>query len=538
MAVKLYIQNKTDKQALSEWDELLLSIQNSTPVDTSETEEQKIARMKDLEKPGNQEAWFKYYFPNFAFSDPAPFHIASSRKVINHAAVVGVPTNHPKSTAFYQRRAWARGLSKSTRRMFEVLYIVFVRKVRANLLLISKSETNAIRLLAPYRANLEANQRLINDYGKQMRPGKWSEDEFITRGKSSFRAVGAEQNPRGARLDEMRPNFIIFDDVDDDEVCRNPDRLQNRWEWIERAVIPTVDIARPYWICFDNNIIAEDSIAVRAAQYATHVELINIRDANGKSTWPQKNSEQDIDAILSSISYESGQSEYFNNPMSQGKAFPSITWGQCPPVSRLPFIQIYADPATSNKDKPTLKSKANTSSKAVYAMGSPDGKKLYIYYGFMGAVNNTTFIDWLYATYLWAQQQKAKMVFIDMENNTLQDPFYQQVFLPLITDRKKAHGITLPIAPDARVKPEKWFRIEGNLEPLNRNGNMIFNEKQADNPHLKALEAQFKSAKATSRALDGPDCIEGGWHKIKERIRATDPAGLVFGARTGHSKRF
>jgi hypothetical protein len=522
--IKLVVKNKSDKQALAEWDELLLSVQNSTPVDVNETEEQKRARIRHLEKPGNEEAWVEYYFPKFAFSKAAPFQIKSFLKVV-------------RATRLYQRRAWARGLSKSTRRMFEVFYLVFVKKLKVNQLLISKSEGNAIRLLAPYRANLECNQRLINDYGKQMRPGKWTEEEFITRSGSSFRAVGAEQNPRGARLDEMRPNVIIFDDVDDDEVCRNPDRLENRWQWIERAVIPTVDIAKPYYIFFDNNIIAEDSIAVRAAAFADDVELVNVRDANGISTWPEKNSEADIAAILSKLSYEAGQSEYFNNPMSQGKAFPSITYGKCPPPSKLQFLQVYADPATSNKDKPTQKSKASTSSKAVWVIGW-DGTRLYVYYGFLGAVNNTTFIDWLYSAYQWALSQKAPVVYVHVENNTLQDPFYQQVFVPLIIERQKRFGLALPVVPDGRDKPDKWFRIEGNLEPLNRNGHLIFNAAESDNPHMKALEAQFKSAKATSRTLDGPDCIEGGYFLAKERLTVGAAASGTWGGRTSHSKRY
>lgn len=524
MAVKLVVQNRTDKQAMEAWEELLLEIQNSTPIDINETEQQRRERMKRLEKPGNEEEWFAYYFPKYSFAKPAKFHIASTKRVV-HASRI------------YQRRAWARGLAKSTRRMFEVFYLIFVKLLKANLLLISKSETNAIRLLAPYRAILEANQRLINDYGKQKRTGKWKEEEFITRKGCSFRAVGAEQNPRGAKLEEVRTNVLIFDDVDDDEVCRNPDRLDDRWKWIERAVIPTVEISRNYYIFFDNNIIAEDSLAVRAAKFATDVELINIRDANGKSVW-DKNTEEQIDAILSQMSYESGQAEYFNNPMSQGKTFPTITYGKCPPISRLPFVQIYADPAPSNKDKPLQKSTAQTSSKAVYLMGSPDGVRLYIYYGFLGAVSNSTFIGWLYATYKYALANKAKITYVSMENNTLQDPFYQQVFIPLISEIRKSEGIVLPVVPDERKKPDKWFRIEGALEPLNRNGNLIFNQAEKENPHLNALETQFKAAKSTSRALDGPDCIEGGWHKIKERLMVTTNESIIIGKTRHNSKRF
>lgn len=174
MSIKLVASNKTDRQAQLEWEEFLENIRNSTPVDINETEEDKIKRIKYLEKEGNEEEWFKYYFPKYCFSEPAAFHKTSTKKVL-------------KAKRLYQARRWARGLSKSTRRMFEIFYKVFVQKWKANMLLISKTETNAIRLLAPYRANLEANNRLIHDYGVQERPGKWKEEEFITRGGSSFK---------------------------------------------------------------------------------------------------------------------------------------------------------------------------------------------------------------------------------------------------------------------------------------------------------------------------------------------------------------
>jgi hypothetical protein len=519
--VKIVLANKTNKQALEDWEEFLDSIRNSTPVDINETQEQKAKRIKKLE--ADPEQWFKYYFPKYCFCEPSDFHKKSTRKVL-------------KAKRLYQARRWARGLSKSTRRMFEVLYKKFAQKFRVNALLISKSESNAIRLLAPYRANLEANQRLINDYGEQVKVGKWSEEEFITKDGCSFRAVGAEQNPRGAKLEEMRVNVVIFDDVDDDEVCRNPERLQQRWEWIEQAVIPTVDISKDYFIFFDNNIIAEDSIAVRAAQYADDVETINIRE-NDKSVWPEKNSEADIDYMLSKVSYESGQKEYFNNPLSQGKTFKEMIYGKCPPLKDLDFVVQYADPATSNKDKPSIKSKAQNSCKANVLVGYSN-LKFYVYKAFVDNTTNANFIDWLYAIRDYAMH--AKMLYSFIENNTLQDPFYEQVLLPLIFSKgeeNKASGGVLGITPDDRDKPDKWFRVEGTLEPLNRLGLLVLNEEEKNNPHMQRLEAQFKSAKSTSKELGAPDAVEGAVFKLKQMVAVAASDGLLMYKRTRNKSK-
>lgn len=493
----------TDRKILSEWEALKKSIYNSTDINPFETPAQRHARMLVLER--DPVAWMKYYFPSFCFSDFAPFQRKSLRKYIFSDRIV-------------HSRKWARGLSKSTIRMMEVFYKVFAQKIRANLLLISKSEENAVRLLAPYKTNLEANQRLIQDYGiQQNTSGRWTAEEFVTRKGSAFRAVGAGQNPRGARLDEMRINFILFDDIDDDEVCRNEERLDVRWKWIQEAVIPTIEISKPYWISCDNNVIAEDCIALRFETISTYSETVNIRDGNGVSTWPQKNSEKHIDEALSLMSYESGQKEYFNNPFSQGKTFPEVTYGKCPPIHTLNFVVIYADPSPSDKDKPSVKSAKNNSCKAVVVVGWK-GLHRYVYKVFVDHVKNADFIDWLFAAHQYAH--KAKQIFIYIENNTLQDPFYQQVFKPLIAEKSKEKGVLLPVTPDDRKKPHKFVRIEGTLEPLNRNGYLVLNEVEKNNPHMKRLDAQFKAVKPNSKTMDGPDAVEGAVFKIDEKVKS------------------
>ena len=59
------------------------------------------------------------------------------------------------------------------------------------MLLISNSADNAERLLLPFMANFEENQRIIQDYGQQKKPGAWETGEFTCMSGCSFRAIGA-----------------------------------------------------------------------------------------------------------------------------------------------------------------------------------------------------------------------------------------------------------------------------------------------------------------------------------------------------------
>jgi hypothetical protein len=521
--VKIITANKSNKQALMDWEDFRQQIFNSTSVDPNETDEAKAKRIKELE--ADPEKWFEYYFPKYCFAKPAKFQIKSTLLFLFCAFIA-------------QLRAWFRGSAKSSRRMMEWLFKMLAQKVRLNLLLLSKSYENAERLLMPYMINLESNQRIINDYGIQEKPGRWSAGEFTTRGGSTFRAVGKGQNPRGTKNEELRVNAINADDLDDDEECRNPERLNQSWKWLMEAVIPTVDISKPYWIAFDNNIIAPDSLAVRFKDYATHVEEVNIRDKEGKSSWSEKNSEEDIDRMLSLISYEAGQQEFFNNPMRQGQTFKEITWGKCPQMKLLPFIISYSDPATSPKDKPIVKSRASNSCKVVALIGYKDDT-FYLYNCYDDIATNNTFIEWLYEMRKDVRAKSTSLPYYTfIENNTLQDPFYQEVFMPKIHQIGKQYGGALSITPDGTKKPDKWFRIEATLEPLVRLGRLVFNIEQKDNPHMQRMEKQFLTAHPNSRTLDGPDAIQGGIQMIMSKITIVSPDTVKVFKQPRNEKRY
>jgi hypothetical protein len=495
-----------DRQALREWDELREAILSSTTVDFNESAADKLKRIARLE--AHDEEWFKYYFPNYASAEPAPFHKKATKRVMSNPE-------------FYEARPWSRELAKSTRTMMEVLKLTLTGKKR-NVILTSNSYDNAERLITPYKINLESNQRIINDYGTQEQLGHWEAGEFLTRKGVAFRAIGAGQSPRGTRNEAIRPDVILVDDFDTDEDCRNPELVKKKWDWLEQALIPTRSISVPLLIIFCGNIIAKDCCMLRAIQKADYYEIVNIRDINSLSTWPTKNTEAHIDRVLSIISWASAQKEYFNNPISEGTVFKEMTWGKVPPLKSFRFLVAYGDPAPSNKE---AKGKTGACYKSLFLLGALNGK-IYVITGFLQHVKNAEYVQWYYDidNYVKGKTQ----VYNYIENNSLQDPFFEQVFKPLFHEAYKANGKWIGINPDARKKPEKFARIEGNLEPLNRVGNLILNEEEKTNPHMQRLEEQFKSIDPTLSALcDGPDAVEGGWFIINQKANSMQPTDTI-----------
>lgn len=490
-------KQKTDKEYIDLWNQYRDNLAKATPIDFRETPTQKLKRISNLEK--DIEAWFKFYFPNFYTHEPAPFHIRATKRIL-------------ANPEWYEVRSWSRELSKSGRTMMEVLYLALTGK-KDNIILVSSTYDNACRLLLPYKAILELNDRVINDYGKQASLGNWEAGEFTTRKGVAFRALGAGQSPRGTRKDAIRPNVILIDDIDTDEECRNTERIKAKVKWIEEALIPTRSVSTPLLLIACGNIIAKYCCITEMAKKADKHEVINLEDKNGNPTW-LKNTLAQIARIKATISYNAFQKEYCNNPVSEGDVFKELTYGACPPIAKCEQVIVYADPSTSNKDKQTGKGKA--SAKSVVIVGYK-ALQFFVYRIWLDQTGNSKFVDWLYEAHAYLKEHKVDIKRVHIENNSLQDPFYEQVILPLIYNRAKQNGFTLPITPDSRKKPEKFFRIEGTLEPINRLGNLIFNIKIKDDPHMQRMHDQMLGVSETSKTMDGPDALEGAVWIIQNR---------------------
>lgn len=523
-----------------DWEEFLRTIRTQTAVDFTMNDQEKAEKLRWLEQRPVE--WMKFMFYKFARYEFAKFQKKAIERIIGHS-----------DGNWYEVLSWARELAKSTIVMMIVLYLVIVQKNKRVIILASATNDAAIKLLGVYRAQFEANERLKYFYG-DMRGGKWTEDYFILSSRVSFMAMGWGQSPRGVKLDEVRPDLLLMDDYDTDEECYNKEVLDKKWKWFENALFFTRSINAPLLTVWTGNIIAKDCCVVRAGTKARelgerekplgHWDIINLRmvDINrpdpqadyqsGRSVWPEKNSEEAVDEVLAQVSMASAQKECFNNPVIEGHYFEEIRWGECPPLSKLKYVVSYGDPAPSNK---TSKKAAKNSFKSNILMGLYEGT-LYVYTAFLEHVTNDEFVNWYYYQADYVRQRSQIRCFI--ENNTLQDPFYEQVFKPLFLQKGRERGFQINISPDERKKPDKFARIEGNLEPLNRAGRLVFNIREKDNPHMQRLEEQFKLFDDGLPApADGPDAVEGGYYMCQQLQASIETSSVWVGHRNYNRKR-
>lgn len=260
-----------DKTSLKKWKEEVAALLEESSIDARDTQVEIEKRKRRLE--ADDEAWFAYYFEAYATAEPALFHKRATKRLMSH-------------NRWLEVRAWSRELAKSARSMMEVTKLALTGKIK-NVLLVSSTLDNAMRLLAPFMENLDKNPRIKQDYGEQKTPGSWEQEEFTCRCGTAFRALGAGQSPRGSRHKNYRPDLILIDDIDTDEECGNDDRIEKKWKWISDALLPTFSVSGNYRILVNGNIIAKDCSVTRFIEQAkkspkiAHYEIVNIRDKNG-----------------------------------------------------------------------------------------------------------------------------------------------------------------------------------------------------------------------------------------------------------------
>lgn len=492
-----------ERQKIKEWQLYVQDIKNATPVEVNMSEADKAKKRAYLE--AHPIEWIKYFFPKFCKYEFAKFQIRAINRII-------------KNDEWFEVLSWSRENAKSTIVMFCVMYLTLTGK-KKNVILASATEDSAIKLLRPYKGNFEGNGRIKAFYGEQMNIGNWTDSEFITKGGASFTAIGAGNAPRGSRNESIRPDVLLLDDYDTDKDCRNTETLEKKWQWWEKALYPTRSVSEPTLVVFCGNIIAKDTCVARAGKMADHWDIINLIDKDGNSTWPEKNTPEAIARIRKSISNASFQGEYMNNPVTEGKVFKNVALGKIPSLKKFKFLIIYGDPAYSN-----TKNKAS-STKAVCLLGKLKGV-LYVIKACIGRVTNAEYIEWFYLLRNYVGSQTT--VYCYQENNTLQDPFFEQVFKPLIREANERKKDNLYIIGDGRDKIDKATRVEANLEPMDRNGQLIFNQEEEDNPMMIELRDQFKMFELSlPYPADGPDCVEGGNNVIDSKMKELEPGTTI-----------
>ena len=212
-----------------------------------------------------------------------------------------------------------RGHAKSTLASFLLPLWHLALDTKHFILLVSNTHAQAVKFLQAIKYEWETNRCAQRQCGREGRPfclahlvpgvrpnkEKWSDSdiELFRNGKLAHKvvALGSGHQLRGLKFLQYRPDLIILDDTEDDEMVRSDLRRLSYQEWVDNVVLkvdPQCDIVKV------GTIIHEQALLNRLVRQTDDVDkhrygdwtrrLFTALDASHQSTWPERESTQEL----------------------------------------------------------------------------------------------------------------------------------------------------------------------------------------------------------------------------------------------------
>nr|DAJ84651.1 MAG TPA: Large Terminase [Caudoviricetes sp.] len=494
-------KNRLSKERWKAWEErrrLILSADFCL----SGTSEHKEARIREARK---DYAYFvETYFPHLCTNKETKGIIRCGKFQIDAAKYLKA---HRHTRAVFE---WARGHAKSTHVSLMIPIWLMIQEERTInvMLLVSKSEDSADRLLSDLQCELEFNTLLRSDFNIRIDEGNWSTGEFKTTDGMLFMALGRGQSPRGIKNRGQRPDYIVIDDIDDDEMVRNQARISQAFDWCLSALLGAMDMGRGRFVLVGNRI-GKDSILSRFAERPdTHHTVVNAIDASGQPSWKEKYSREEVLKLRDYMGERRFQKEYMNNPVNEGAVFlrKHIRFGKMSPLKEYRSLICYTDPS--------FKASTQNDFKATMLVGKTREGVYHVLKAYADQTSVSNMVAWHYDIDGYIDGKCPVMYF--MESNFIQD-----LLLDEFRKVGEAVGHQIPIRGDSRKKPDKFSRIEA-MQPLFERGLIVLNEKEKESSGMLQLIEQLLMFEKGSRVHDdAPDALEGAVYLLNMRSMAS-----------------
>ena len=478
-------QRQVSADLIRRWDERV-SLITRTTFDLGECEETKEERVRRAKEDYNY--FVRTYFSHIAPCDSAKFHFDAAKYI----------AGHPRARALFE---WARGHAKSTHMGCLIPLWILARgeNLFRFIVLVSSSNDNAKGLLADLQAELANNEAYIQDFGIKADKGtEWTSGKFSLADGTTFVAIGRGQSPRGLKKNGQRPDYILIDDIDDDQLSNNESRVRKAYNWVMGPLYGTMAGGRGRLIMVGNRFAKNMILAHFANIKDLYHTRVNIIDSKGNPSWGYY-SREDIQAMRDEQGEISFAREYLNNPIEEGAVFKPewMRYTKILPLKEYVKIIAYTDPS--------FKSTKANDYKATMLVGKTKEGYYHVLKAYAGQCSVAEMVAWHYDIEMWIERKKGhKPPRYYMEANFIQD-----LLLKEFKDEGIARGgRQIPITPDKRKKPDKYSRIE-TMQPLFERGFVLFNEEERDSEGLKILIDQLLATEKGSRLHDdAPDALE------------------------------
>jgi predicted phage terminase large subunit-like protein len=185
-----------------------------------------------------------------------------------------------------------RGHAKTTALSHTYTLAAVLFREREYVLIVSDTISQAVQFLGDIKKELLENEQLKSIFKiKGLVPGYDREDDFVVACEDGhmFRisAKGSEQKVRGLKWNNKRPDLIVCDDLENDEIVMNKDRRLKFKRWFYGALLPCRSyrgIVRYVGTILHNDSLLESLMPKRIEKY-TVVEPLKTYSTRPKPAW-------------------------------------------------------------------------------------------------------------------------------------------------------------------------------------------------------------------------------------------------------------
>lgn len=497
-------QKHRDKEALLAYRKKIELIRSGEGANPYETTAEKKERINIFRK--DYAAFVNYYFPHYATSQCADFHIKFANKV-------------KRNKTFKGFAEWGRGLAKSVHLNIMIPFWLFINEEPIYMVIIGNNHDKAKTLLDDLQAELEANPRIINDFGKQMVPGDWESGDFRTASGFMGKALGMGQSVRGLRKKAQRPNYIVMDDCEDKQLIKNPKRQDETVQWVEKDLIPTMDgsIRR---FSYANNRFAPEMIQTKLQQrhpnwFVHHIKAYN--NVTFEPIWKAKYNANYYRILESEIGTLAARAEFNHEPHVEGKIFTDdmIQWGKIPALNHFIHITGHWDVAYAGTTT------ADYNAVRVWGLHERD---FWMINCFLKQSKMKAALQWM-ADF---QMSLPKTVIVHW---AFEAQFWNDEVIRTIEEVEREFGITLNLVKVDRPTAKKYDRML-SLHPYYQNGRIYYNDKLQSHNDTQLGLAQLKGIEPGYNCHDdAPDADEQAIKRLSKYIKMDSSFKPVFGKR-------
>ena len=408
---------------------------------------------------------------------------------------------HPNETQAFHRemiRKWHdktipkdvelafRGSAKSTIAEEAITIMAGFREFK-NILIVGETSDRACDRLLSIRREIEQNDKLREVYGDLIGP-TWADGELVLSNGVRLLAVGRGQSLRGIKYEDMRPDAVFVDDVEDEESVADPKRREKLRRWFFAVLLPACDPS--VFIRVAATPLDPDALAVRLIDeegWSHSIYPIEYLDENGErcATWPDRFPLKKIDELRKNFTrqglFEDFEREYMCAiRSSKTKTFPMTSIKVEPRVRTWQAVYAMFDPART-----TNKASATTG----FAAWSWIGTKLVVWDAWGRQILPDEIVSSIFDV---ALSEALPPVWIGVEEDGLNEFLLQ----PIRTEQVR-RGVAIPFR--AMRAPRGKLDFIAGLQPYFRAGQVIFAKEL---PDLKDQLLSFPTGK-----IDVPNAL-------------------------------